>query len=912
LVEVPQSVALMRERPFKTCPLALGVVVLFEIACVLPLRSSRQTEPAPERILEEETAGPRPAAGWFMGQRLSGGQGIPARARARARDAALARGVLTSAPGFWVNVGPFNIGGRVTALAVDPNDSEHIWLGAAEGGVFSSSDGGTNWSPVFDTQTALSIGSLAAHPTDSATFYVGTGEDNGGGFSYDGEGVFRTTDGGATWTNLGLGEVRRVGRIALDPSDPLRIFVAAGGDWFSRDTNRGIYRSVDGGAHWDKVLYVADDAGGIDVAIDPSTTSRVYAAIWQRQSLGSSWYIGGTSSGIYRSVDGGTAWSRLTNGLPTDASVGRIGLAISASNPSIVYALIIHSQGTLLGLYKSSNAGDSWTLVNAAVPLVDYGYYFGNIRVDPADPNIVYIPEAFLFKSTNGGASFTVIGSAIHPDFHDLIIDGRNLLVGNDAGFFRSRNNGSSWTHAATLPITQVYDLGIDHLQPQRRFLGSQDNGILRTQTGGQSDWQIVLSGDGLQCEVDYSDSNTIFGERQYGNLFRSTNGGSSFSPATTGIDSSERRNWNAPITLDPTTPTTLFTGAQRVYRSTNSALSWSPISPDLTDGLGPSPAVSDNPRPHDAPDHLQDLVQGTISVVAVSPVDHRILWAGTDDGNVWVSDDSGSTWTKVNPPPPAFWVTDIAADPFDAQTAYLTVTGYRQGDRLPYVRVTNDLGATWRDLSATLPQIPINTIVPDPAWRGRLFTGSDLGVHLSDDGGATWSILRGGMPYVVVMDLVLHDTTRTLYAGTHGRSIYSYDLNQLPPADGDGDGIDNNHDCALADPSAYAPPEEVYPLTVGAEAGDIASISWPSLGGQAGPGTAYDVATGDLGALAISGTANSFALGCSVAATTTSDPLIPAQGTGVYYMVRGRNTCAPGSWGKNSQSVERFSPACP
>ncbi|OLC54281.1 MAG: hypothetical protein AUH92_04370 [Acidobacteria bacterium 13_1_40CM_4_69_4] len=848
-----------------------------------------------------------------MRQRLSGNGAIPARARARALQEARARGALVSAPGSWISAGPFNIGGRVTALGVDPNDGNHLWLGSAEGGVFVSTDGGTGWSPVFDGETALSIGSIAAHPHDSGTVYVGTGEDNGGGFSYDGEGVFKTTDGGATWIDLGLAEVRRVGRIAIDPLDPRRVFVAAGGDWFNRDANRGIYRSIDGGTTWDKVLYVADDSGGIDVAIDPGDTNRVYAAIWQRQSLGSSWYIAGPNSGIFRSTDGGATWSRMTNGLPGGPDVGRIGLAVSRSSPNIVFALVIDGRGQLFGLYRTTDAGDSWTGLGAASLLLNgFSYYFGNIRVDPVDPNTVYVLDSNLLRSSDGGTTFSIIAANVHPDWHDLIITDRAFLAGNDAGFFRSRNGGSSWEHAVTLPITQLYDLAIDRLLPQQRFGGSQDTGTLRTKTGDPSGWQTILGGDGLQCEVDYTNSSIVYAENQYGQIYRSTNGGNSFVRAMIGLDANERRNWNTPITLDPVVPATLYTGYQRVFRSTDSAGFWSPISPDLTGGTGAAVAVSRDPDTGPGPDHLKNLVTGTITVVGVSPADHRVLWAGTDDGNVWVSGDFGSTWSKVNPPGPAYWVTDIAGDPFDARAAYLSVTGYRQGDSLPYVRATADLGATWRDLSGALPRVPINCILPDSDWRGRLYAGSDIGVHLSDDGGASWSIMSGGMPYVVVMDLVRHDPTHTLFAGTHGRSIYSYDLGQLPPADGDGDGVDNNHDCALADPGAFAPPGEVGPLAVGTGPAPGAVLSWPSLAATAGPGTLYDVAIGDLTTLSSGGTAASTALACGLSVTTAIDETTPAPGAGVYYLVRARNACAAGSWGTDSPGIERSVPACP
>ncbi len=850
--------------------------------------------------------------GWFTDQRQSGQAAIPPAVRARALDDLRARGYLTRTAGAWTNVGPVNIGGRVTALAVDPNNSTRLWLGSADGGVFVSTNEGTNWNPVFDGQTALSIGSIAAHPASSSIVYVGTGEDNGGGFSYDGEGVFKTTDGGATWVNLGLSEVRRIGRIAIDPANPQRVFVAAGGDWFSRDANRGIYRSTDGGSTWDKVLYVADDAGGIDIAIDPVNTSRIYAAIWQRQSLGVTWYIGGTASAIYRSEDGGNSWTRLAGGLPSGSQVGRIGIAIAPSNPSTVYALVIDGQGLLLGIYKSINAGDTWTLANNMLSLNGFSYYFGNIRVDPANASTIYVLDSGLFRSTNGGTSFTRVASSEHPDWHDLIITGTRLIAGNDAGFYRSKNGGSSWFHAVTLPITQIYGLGIDRLQPNRRFAGSQDNGVLRTTTGGVSNWQGVLDSDGFQCVVDYTNSNYVYAEYQYGSIFRSTNGGSGFTIATTGIPGTERANWNSPLTMDPVVPSILYTGAQRVYRSTDRALSWISISPDLTGGPGPGPDVSGDPDWRNRFDHLQDLIRGTVTVVSVSPVDTRILWAGTDDGNVWVTDNAGTSWTQVNPPGTAYWVTDIACDPFEASAAYLTVTGFRQGDRLPYVRVTRDLGATWMDLGGTLPQVPVNTIVPDPAWRGRLFAGSDLGAHMSDDGGVTWSFLGSGMPYLVVMDLALHAPGRTLFAGTHGRSIYSYDLNQLPVADGDGDGVDNNHDCALADPGTFAPPVLVTPLLIEPAGVDGAALAWPSQTGSAGQGTAYDVATGDLAGLRAAGTGASAALACGLTTSTTTDEGALPVNTGVYYFVRARNACGTTSWGTDSHGVPRSSPACP
>lgn len=838
---------------------------------------------------------PGPAS-WFMDQRAVGG-GVPVRARGRALEAWRARSPQGT-PGAWRTIGPYNVGGRVTALAVDPNDPARIWVGAAEGGVFVPADPeGTynQWRPVFDDQTALSIGSLATHPTDSNIVYVGTGEDNGGGFSYDGEGVFKTTDGGATWTNMGLAEVRRIGRIAVDPVSPQRVFVAAGGNWYQRDLNRGIYRSVDGGQNWERVLNVSDDTGGIDVVIDPSNPNRVFAALWQRQTSGHTWYVNGSNSGIYRSQDGGTSWTRLTAGLP--ASSGRIGLAVAPSNPQVVYASI-NDAGISSGLYRSTNSGDTWTKMSNSADN-GRGYYFSKIRTDPNDANKVYWLSLFIYRTTNGGSSFQTIGDIeVHPDIHALLIGpGTRLVAGTDGGIYQSEDSGSTWQFISGLPITQIYDLGVDVSQPGRLFAGFQDNWVWRTATGGPFSWTGVLTGaDGLQCEVDPTDPSKVYAEFQNGAMFRSIDGGDTWENATSGF--SGRKNWNVPITLDPFVPTTLYTGSIQVYRSTNSAASWSAISPDLTF------------HPHES--HTQSLVRDTITVVSVSPADNRILWAGTDNGNVWVSADAGTSWTQVNPEGDDNWVTDIEPDRFDASKAYLTVTGYRTGASQPYVRVTRDLGATWEDLSAGLPEVPVNTILPSSEWRGRLFVGNDLGVFWSDDDGASWSDVRNGMPHVVVLDLEEDTAEGKLYAGTHGRSAYTYELDQLGAADGNADGVDNNADCALGNPTAFAVPPEVFPLEVARGAGEDSVLSWPSLAPQAGSGTVYDVATGLLADLATGGTSSSVALACGVGATPLTDGTSSATGQGAYYFIRARNACGAGSWGRTSAGGERPSSACP
>lgn len=818
------------------------------------------------------------------------------------------------AAGSWVFAGPSNIGGRLTALAVDPTNPDHIWAGAAAGGVFESTDSGDSWTPVFDGQPLLPVGAIAAHPSNPDIVYVGTGEANGAGYSYDGDGVYRTMDGGATWQPIGLGETRRIGRIAIDPLNPQRIFVAAAGGVYVPDSHRGVYRSIDGGASWTQVLFVAPTAGAIDLAIDPSNPDRIYAAIWEHYSTATQWVAGGTNSGIWRSDDGGDTWSLLSNGLPASSpAIGRIGLAIAASSPQTVYALHLDDPGSLIGIYKTTNGGNGWFRVDTPggaqqSTFAGYGYYFGQIRVDPADAQTVYLLDVYWARSTDGGATYTNFTSGLHVDHHDLVILPGRLYMGNDGGFYRSTDGGGAWTHSASLPASQFYDLGIDPQDPLVRFGGLQDNGSIRTKTGGLSNWAMVYGGDGLQCEVDPVNAKKVYCESQFGGIVRSTNGGNTFSGAVSGISSAERRNWNAPITHDPLATSRLYTGTIRVYRSTNGAQSWSAISGDLTDG--PPPHLPAAGRPGGA-SHLASTVEGTISTLAVSRVNTDVLWAGTDDGNVWVTADSGGQWTRVDVPGRTEWVTRIEADPFAAGGAFVTFSGYRNGSPLPRIFRTADYGSTWTDIGGGLPDVPLNCVNadPEPENRGRLFVCSDLGVHVTDDYGLSWSELGGGLPRAVVHDLDLVNSSRELFAGTHARGMYLYDLNQLGPADADGDGVGNVLDCNADDPGAFAPPGEVSGLLVEA---DRVALSWDSAAPAAGAATTHQVLRGLIGELPVGGGASESCLSAGTTSASLSDPGIPAAGAGFWYVVRAVNSCGSGGYGRTSAGQNRVSPTCP
>lgn len=837
---------------------------------------------------------------------MSSGEPVPADALRRARMTEGRAGVRAAALGTWAPSGPGNIGGRLTALAVDPNDADHIWAGAAAGGIFESTDAGATWTPVFDEQPVYSIGALAAHPTDSDIVYVGTGEANGAGYSYEGDGIYRTIDGGTTWQHLGLAETRRIARIAIDPGDPQRLFVAAAGSAYVQDGFRGIYRSTDGGATWMRVLFVTDRAGAIDVAIAPGTPTRIFAAIWEHYSTATEWVAGGVNSGIWRSDDGGATWTRLTDGLPNPgADVGRIGLAVARSNPQVVYALYIDDPGWLIGLYRSSNAGQSWTkqrTSGAQGIFGGFGYYLGQVRVDPLNENMVYLMDVYWARSPAGGdGSWSVFTQGVYADHHDLVILPDRLYMANDGGFYRSTDLGATWFKAPDLPVTQFYDLGIDPVNTLFRYGGSQDTCSLRTAGDGSSNWYVFWGGDGFHAEVDPIDPLRIYFERDFGAIRRSIDGGWTSEPGTQGIATNDRKNWSVPIVHDPKTSQRLYTGTHRVYRSTNAAANWSPISGDLTDGP-PATSASAASRTGGGSSHLESVVRGTVTTIAVSAVDGDVIWAGTDDGNVWVTPNGGSTWSHVDVPGRSEWVTRVEADPFSAAAAYVTFSGFRSGSRLPRIYRTVDWGTNWIDISHGLPDVPLNCVNadPDPAMRGRLFVCTDVGVWVTDDLGASWSELGTGMPHVVVHDLDLIDGSRELFAGTHGRSSFVYDLDQLGPADADGDGAHNVADCAPDDATVFAVPGEVSGLAFG----DGQTLAWDSAVPATGSATLHQILRGSE--LPVGGSSD-VCLAAGTPATTLTDPDVPLAGTAFWYLVRAKNACGIGTYG-----TARPGTACP
>jgi len=668
----------------------------------------------------------------------------------------------------WQFAGPTNVGGRVTDIEMFPADLNTIFVGTASGGIFKSTDQGENWLPIFEKAASLSIGDMAI--AGDKTIYVGTGEANAGGGSlaYDGVGVYKSSDEGNNWEWKGLVDVGSIGKVVVNPNNSNEVYVAAMGHLFENNTERGVYRSKDGGDNWEQVLFVSDSTGAIDLAIDPTNPEVLYAAMWERIRRPNNRQYGGVTSGIYKSTDGGDTWIELVDGLPNlPSQKGRIGLAIAPNAPNIIMAIYAEQAGQLQGIYKSTNAGENWNQVGN-IGSVPFMWWFGKIVIDPLDANTVFTPALDLYRSTTGGNSFFNVSDNMHVDQHALYIHPLNTnfaVAGNDGGVYISRNGGSQWTKKNTLPITQFYTCEIDFSTPNRLYGGTQDNATIRTTTGDLEDWTTLFGGDGFRVLVDPQDNQFIYGEWQRGNLLRSTNGGASFQNALNGVANTDRNNWNTPVAMDFNQSTTLYYGTQRIYKSTNRAESWTPISPDLSNG-----------------NQSTNLTFGTLTTIDVSKVDGAIIYAGTDDGNVWNTLDGGENWTKLSDNLPNRWVTAVATDPINPATAYAVFSGYRFGENIGHIYKTMDNGESWEDISGDLPDVPLNAVIINPTNTDQLFVASDIGVFETLDGGNSWVLLSNDFPNVPVTDLDYHEPTNTLVAATYGRGLYRYELSETTP----------------------------------------------------------------------------------------------------------------------------------
>ena len=673
----------------------------------------------------------------------------------------------------WNFAGPTNIGGRVVDLEYNPQNPNIVYAASATGGLFKSTNGGNNWNAITDQLPIQTIGDLGVDPQNPENLYLGTGEANGGHNNFAGGGLYKSIDGGTSWTYKGLGQTTSIGRVLIDHKNPQRIFVAAVGSYFHPNPDRGVYRSKNGGDSWEKILFISDSTGVVDLVQHPINPNILYAAAWERvRRPDFNTHLYGPSSGIYRSTDGGDSWQRLSNGLPDtkQVNIGRIGLAIAASSPNILMAL--YSDGSSLsGLYKTEDGGNTWALTGAMSTLsgVDGGFtwYFGQIRIHPTDPNLVFVMQVQCMRSVDGGQTFTNVTGNMHVDFHSMAFHPQNptqILTGNDGGVDISSNNGFSWAPSGDLPITQFYEINYDPSNPLRLLGGTQDNGTIRTLTGGTSDWGSIYGGDGFYVIVHPTNPNIIYAESQNGGLGKSINGGSSFRNALTGVNSSEKRDWSMPVIMDPHNPETLYLGTNRIYRTENGASNWTAVSPVLPR----SPSASR---------------MGAITTIAVSPTDRNVVYAGTDDGQVWMTNNYAETWTNISAGLPNRWVTRIAVDPKDAAAAVVTFSGLKFYDPQPHVFRTSNFGVNWQNISSNLPDLPINALAIDPLFPSNIFIGTDAGAFVTGNYGATWEPLGLGMPTTPVYDFKITPDRSFLIAGTHGRGMYKLPLSNSPVA---------------------------------------------------------------------------------------------------------------------------------
>lgn len=744
----------------KTTLLSMILVFLF----LIPQSSITHTDSFFERDKKEIPGD------WLLAQRVYPYDHLNSNAYEASREQTIAiqqkSSQLKSSGENWEFVGPQSIGGRITDIEMHSSDLETIYAGTASGGIYRSKDQGKVWEQIFDDYPTQAIGDIGIAETDKNILYVGTGEPNcgHGSITYDGYGVYKSTDGGDSFFHVGLENAGGIGRVEVDPQDADRVFVACMGNLFANNPERGIYRTKDGGVTWENVLYISDKTGGIDLEIHPTHPDTIYATMWERRRHATHRSYGGETSGLFRSYDGGDSWEELTNGLPT-GNIGRIGIGMSKSHPNIIYSYYVGGDTYWIDCFKTTDGGDSWFATNSEI----HGWYWGGkIHVDPTNPDRVWSCGAPMYRSTDGANTWTRIYD-LHADQHAIYChpkDPNFVVIGNDGGVYLSANGTLENFKVMTIPITQFYTCEVNPHNPDEIMGGSQDNMNLRGNVNDLMDWEWLPGGDGFVIRVDPRDENYLYVEGQWGNFFRSTDGGESFTNAApTGEN---RFNWKTPYILDPKNPEILYLGAHKIYKSTDHAESWIAISDDLTNGDLNSADQSTN-----------RWVFGTITSIAVSLLNTNIIYAGTDDGNVWINtQESGNeNWVKISENLPNRWVTCIATDPYDENTAYITYSGIRYFDHVPHVYKTTDLGQTWTDISGNLPDFPVNNIQIDPDLKDTYYVATDGGVFISINAGNQWNLLGGGLPKAAILDLTLNSPTRTLLAATYGRSLWRINL---------------------------------------------------------------------------------------------------------------------------------------
>ena len=689
----------------------------------------------------------------------------------------------------WRNIGPYR-GGRVTAVAGVAQKPLVYYFGATGGGVWQTEDGGLSWNPISDGYFhSGSIGALEVSEADPNVIYAGTGEADIRSNFAEGDGVYKSTDAGQTWTNVGLKDTKQIGKIRTHPRDPDIVYVAALGNVFAPSKERGVFRSKDGGKTWQNVLFVDDTTGAADIAIDPSNPRILYAGFWHVRRKPWGMYSGGEAGGLYKSTDGGDTWNELTNGLPKGVR-GRIGVTISPANPSRVWAIVEAKDG---GMFRSDDAGKSWTRVNAEARIRDRPWYYSHIYADPRNADTVYVLALQIYKSIDGGRTYSVVRSP-HSDHHSLWIDPANplrMINSNDGGANVTMNGGLSWTTQDNQPTAQFYHVIADNEFPYRVYGSQQDNSSVSIAYRGsgqrgseeRNDFYAVGGGEAGYIAPDPRDGNIVYAGSYYGLLTRydhrtgQTQNISVWPESPGGRaagDVKYRFQWTFPIVISPHDPSTIYAAANVLFKSNDEGRNWAPISGDLTRNdkttLGPSggPLTGDNSSAD---------FYGTIFTVAESPRTKGLIWTGSDDGLVHITEDGGKTWRKVTPPGLGDFsrIHMIEPSPHDAAVAYVAASRYQSDDRKPYIFKTSDAGKTW---TATTTGIPdgsfVRVVREDPERKGLLYAGTEHGVFVSLNAGQSWQPLQFNLPDVPVTDLTVKEGD--LVASTQGRAFWILD----------------------------------------------------------------------------------------------------------------------------------------
>jgi photosystem II stability/assembly factor-like uncharacterized protein len=718
----------------------------------------------------------------------------------------------------WQWIGPKNVSGRSTGIAViSPRGKSYvIYVATASGGLWKTDNEATTWKPVFEQGPSTSIGAVAVAPSNPDIVWIGTGEANIFRSSQAGIGVYKSMDAGKTWQPMGLADTYTIPRIVIHPTNPDIVFVAASGHEWTTNAERGVYKTTDGGKSWQKVLYADERTGAIDLVMDPSDPNTLYAATWQRTRL--KWndprnVADASGSGLHKTTDGGKTWKPIDVGLPAAKSRGRIGIDVCRSKPATLYALVdnyeiareptaeekadpygVPSSGYIKGatVYRSDDKGEHWTQVGGLTPEQKkfmeessntYGWVFGQIRVDPNDPNTVYTMGLALNVSRDGGRTFKSLDTP-GGDHHGLWIDPANssyLVNVFDQGIAISYDRGQTWRDShLTLPVSQFFNVAYDMATPFHVFGSMQDHGSFRgvvDLSAGRDkiravDFEEAPGGEGSSHAIDPTNPSTVYSSGFYGTLSRSdisnpqAQRSKDLLPARYPDELPLRGEWLAPTMLSPHNPDIVYHGMQYLLMSRDRGDTWDLISPDLTFGTATERG---------------DIPYHTIFAISESPLRFGLIYAGTDDGRVHVTKDGGKTWKDISAgTAPHKWVSRLAASAFDVGTVYMTQNGKRDDDFTPYVWKSTDFGATWTSLASGVPTGPVNVIREDPVDRHVLYVGTDSGVYVTTDGGKAWNVLGSGLPAVYVHDLIVHPRDNIIVIATHGRGMWALDANAV------------------------------------------------------------------------------------------------------------------------------------